>query len=258
MNQIYDPERELLWYLADETVWVLDLRGSQVPVPIVEHVKSNGFMLDGQSTLFPNAVVSLSWSDPPTLADSGIQGEAAAQSSESTDEVEQIAQARLVGSVWLQQNLRRSRRHIPVTAFDTAAELGSDVDVDVDSTGRGECELSCDFAAALGNTGLLLMVTQHYRDHDGSHHACSLYDPRSRRFVDERGQPHIKLRFDCAGQLDREAKLFMGYAWESDDNGGLESGAVVCTRAGCEMLNQRGESGLGFLDPGARIVDPLR
>ena len=249
-NVFYDPEKELLWYLADKTLWVVDLRGSQVPVPIVERVESGGFMVDGASTLRGPAMVSLSWTHPPTLSDSGPSE----QQTESDEDAARIAKARLVGTAWLEHNFGRLRRHIPTSAFDT--EIVDDGNADW--TGRGECSSSCGIAATLGNTGLLLVVTEHFSDHDGSHHRCSLYDPKLRRFVDERANPHLKLRLDCDGQLDRDAKLFVGCASESDDNGGLGSGAVICTREGCNMLNRRGACSAGFLDPGARIVDPLR
>jgi hypothetical protein len=249
-NVLYDPETELLWYLSDKTLWVVDLRGSQVPVPIVERVETSGFMVDGASSRRGEAVVALSWTHPPTLSDSGPPGE----QTESDEEAARIANARLVGTTWLDHNLGRRRRHIPSSAFDT--EMVDDGKVDW--TGRGECSSSCGIAATLGNTGLLLVMTEHFSDHDGPHHACSLYDPKLRRFVDERANPHLKLRLDCDGQLDRDAERFVGCASESDDNGWLGSGAVICTSEGCTMLNRRGACSVGFLDPGVRIVDPLR
>src|ERR1041384_2431303 len=70
-NVLYDPAKEMPWHLADKALWVVDLRGSQVPVPIVERVESGGFMVDGASTFRGPAMVSLSWTHPPTLSDSG-------------------------------------------------------------------------------------------------------------------------------------------------------------------------------------------
>jgi hypothetical protein len=224
VDAVLDPERQLVWFVADHALSVLDLAGDGSVVHIAEPFLSRfGITVDGQTRARSfGPVAELVWDARPRVQANRL---ACVECSPDGDDelVLTLGRARITNPRWLREHALGPRRAIPRLRFDRDHRVATD---------RGAMCGECGEVLALGATGWSLVISNAACDHDGCTRECRLWSPSAMSFVG-------KAR-DCHAQLDATRHRLV-----------FADGHEVCDGRSCIDLG-RAEA-LGFVDPGAIV-----
>jgi hypothetical protein len=178
---VHDPKQDLIWFLTDGTLEVIDLRDpAHAPVVIAKHVPSEGFSITGLSEVFFDTdyigvYVHFDFGAKPTAV--GEDGAYAGVDSESDDKIKKKAKKiSIVGKKWLAAQQGRKANTVPP---DRAAPPKVTL-----PNGIGQCDDTtlCGDASWLGTAPYQVIVVNQSCG-DACHVECALYDPAKKAYA---------------------------------------------------------------------------
>jgi hypothetical protein len=253
-----DPVWELLWYVKDRKLSVLDLRQAK-PAPVViavNLVDGGGFRVvtdDGEIVEGGNGLHEIHWGEESQIE---VNGEAIPYEDKRKDANEryerakgEAGKAKITGGDWLKANRERKERPgstallVPFVAAKDALPLAAACGEDVDACGRH---------APFGKTAVRVVIVKQGcsgPDTDCGT-ACVLYDPAKKQLANlsrpELWKKTVAKPFTdaCDPEMAPDGKTWLGPK------------NTVCTLAGCRKEQDRV---IGWLDRGDKLdVDDLR
>jgi hypothetical protein len=250
-----DAVWELVWYVKDGSLLVIDLREPYVrPMVIATGLPpGHGFRIqtdDDQVMQGGDGLILVQMTDRPAVDvwDSAIPyDETDPRARQKFEQVRaSAARAKLVGGDWLAENATRRDRD---SANGNLVEFKARPErVHVPGGCASADDPRCGLAADLGRTPLWLVLDGEACDAFGCVPLCYVYDPRSRMFSDParlsfKRRPDGRDRSFCNLELSADQK-----AWYA--------GRHVCSAHGAPSCRRNPDPAIGWLDRGDQISLP--